>query len=327
MEAIARQENIGAVRQTALPSLYLELTKMRLSALVVITTIVGFLMGGLGAVDWARLLWTSIGVALTAGGANTFNQWMEVDRDRLMKRTRIRPIPSKALTRRHAFLFGLVISIAGPAILLARVNLLAALLAILTWLIYVGIYTPLKPVNSLCTLFGAVVGAIPPVIGWVAASGSIGFGALILAAVLFVWQIPHFLALAWIYRDEYARGGFRVLPVIDPTGHSTFRMAMLYSLCLIPVGFSGLIVGMSGWLYGIGALLLGGVMLLLSIDLYRRKGALQARRLFYASLIYLPALLGLMVIDKGPALELGPQYGNVATRHLSSPPEGPASSR
>lgn len=281
-------------------AIYGELGKFRLTALVLVTALVGFVMPVAGDLPFALLLWTILGVAFTACGVNALNQWMECEQDRRMRRTRLRPLPAGEIGSRHAFLAGSISTAAGPLLLWWQANGLAALLALLAAFLYVLIYTPLKSRNSLCTLVGAVVGALPPMIGWAAATGEISFGSVVLGSLLFVWQIPHFLSLAWLYREDYARGGFRMLPVVEPSGKTTFRMVILYSLALLPVAFAAVIAGMAGWTYGAGSLLLGLVMLALGIRFHRHRSDKSARRLFFASIIYLPLLFGLMVIDRGP---------------------------
>ncbi len=279
--------------------IYSELAKARLSSLVVMTAAVGFIVPE-ERVRWGLLFATVLGTALVAGGAGAFNMVMERDRDALMLRTKKRPIPAGEIGVLHASLFALVTGLAGLAILFFAVGPKPAELALYCILLYVLIYTPLKAYSSLNTLVGAVVGAIPPMIGWVASTGRIDFGALVLAAVLFVWQIPHFLSLAWMYREDYERGGYAMLSVIDPSGRSTVRMSLLYSLALIPIGIVAVAAGMAGVFFGIGAFLLGLMMTHLGIKFMRSKGQKEARGLFFASLLYLPVLLGLMVADRGP---------------------------
>ena len=284
-----------------LPALYMQLTKARLSALVVVTTAVGFIMASAGSIDWLRLLWTVLGTTLAAGGASAFNQLAEVRRDGLMSRTCTRPLPSGAMSLTHSFVFAMLLAFGGLAGLMVMVNLAAAGLALLTLLIYLFAYTPLKTRTSLNTLVGAICGAIPPMIGWVAATGTLDYGAWILALLLFVWQIPHFLALAWLYRKDYERGGFVMLPVIDPSGRLTGRVVVLMTLVLLPLGVAAALSGLAGWLYTFGSVALGLWMLRLGLRLHAQRSDSNARRVFVASLVYLPALLCLMVIDRGPA--------------------------
>jgi protoheme IX farnesyltransferase len=216
----------------------------------------------------------------------------------------------------HAFLAGLAFVAGGVVLLAARVNGLAAVLALLAAAVYVLAYTPLKPRSTLCTLAGAVVGAIPPMIGWAAATGSLAPGAWILAAVLFVWQIPHFLSLAWLYRRDYERGGFRMLPVIDESGVLTCRMAVIYSMALLPIGLAATWAGVAGWVYAAGSCVLALGMVAMALRFAVRREDADARRLFLASLVYLPLLLVLLVADRGPVAESIVLVGSLATGSL-----------
>jgi protoheme IX farnesyltransferase len=282
-------------------SLYMELTKARLSALVLLTTAVGFILASMAQIEWLGLMWTLLGTALAAGCANALNQAVEVDRDRRMLRTRRRPLPTGAISLRHSVIAAGLMGIAGVGVLALCVNFAAAGLALATILIYVLIYTPLKTRSTLNTLVGAVCGAIPPMIGWVAATGSIDHGAGLLGGILFVWQIPHFLALAWLYRDDYARGGFVMLPVIDRNGRLTCRVIVLSALLLVPLGLLMALLNLAGSLYAIGSLALSLWMLGLCARLYFRRSDSNARGVFLASITYLPLLMCLMVLDRGPA--------------------------
>jgi protoheme IX farnesyltransferase len=281
-------------------ALYLELSKARLSALVVLTTAAGFLLASEPNVDWSRLWWTLIGTALVAGGANGMNQLIERRQDARMERTRRRPLPSGQLNVTQAGRWAAAACILGTALLTALTNPLTGLLALFALVIYVLVYTPLKTRTSLCTLVGAVVGAVPPMMGWTSAAGALGHGAWVLGAVLFVWQIPHFLALGWLYRADYERGGFRMLPVIDRTGRLTCLAVVLYSLALLPAGLAAMMTGLIGWVAAAGSLLLGLALSVLAIRLYHQRTNTSARRLFLASVIYLSVLLGLMVADRRP---------------------------
>jgi protoheme IX farnesyltransferase len=282
--------------------IYLQLAKARLSALVLLTTAVGFVMGttGTGSIDWIRLLLTVGGTALAAGAANAFNQVAEMHRDALMHRTRTRPLPAGAIGPRHAVIFALLSAGAGLVILAVAVNLAAAGLALATICIYIGLYTPLKTRSTINTLVGAVCGAIPPMIGWVAATGSLEPGAWILGALLFVWQIPHFFALAWLYREDYTRGGYAMLPVLDRTGWLTGQVVVLTSLSLLPLALAVTLAGLTGWVYAAGSIVLGLWILVFGARLYTQRTDACARRLFVASIVYLPVLLCLMVADRGP---------------------------
>jgi heme o synthase len=275
-----------------------ELTKARLVTLVLVTTAVGFVLASRPPLPWIGLAWTLLGTALAAAGVMSLNQGVEWRRDALMERTRRRPVPSGAVSPRQAVAFGTLVSAAGIAVLALRVNALTALLGLAVVVLYVGVYTPMKTRTSLCTLAGAVCGAIPPMMGWSGAAGRLEFGAWVLAALLFLWQIPHFLALAWMYREDYERGGFRMMPSIDPSGSMTGRTAVLYCLALLPIGVVAKLAGLSGWVAAIGSLACGTVLLLLGVQLARAHSEGSARRLFLGTLAYLPLLLALMVIDR-----------------------------
>lgn len=282
---------------------YVELLKLRLSSLVLVSMVVGFYLGYAGPADvtfFMALLHAVLGTALVAGGAMALNQWMERDSDALMERTRNRPLPSGRIGAGEAFVFGLLISVAGLAYLAVMVNLLTAALAALTIGSYLLLYTPLKRRTPLCTLVGAVPGAIPPMMGYTAATGEVTAIAWVLFAILFVWQMPHFLAIAWLYREDYARGGQMMLPVVDPAGTATARHVILFSLTLVPVTLMPALLGMAGLTYFIGALAAGGVFLAFAVALAVRRTNVLARQVFLASVIYLPALLGLLMFDHGP---------------------------
>jgi protoheme IX farnesyltransferase len=279
---------------------YLELAKIRLTAMVLITTAVGFVLGSPVALDswaYARLFWTILGTGLAAAGASSLNQLLEIRRDAQMQRTCRRPLPAGQVSTLQAWLFALATSLAGVGILNELVNPLTALLGLANIVIYAAIYTPLKVRTSLCTLVGAVCGALPPIMGWTAAAGTIGLGGLLLGTILFLWQIPHFLALVWMLRDDYAKAGFRMLPLIDPQGHLTCLMIVLYSLALMPLGLVVTLSGLAGYLFAAVSLLLGLGMFLLALKLRRTKTPRNARRVFLASLVYLPLLMLFLVLD------------------------------
>ena len=283
---------------------YLELSKIRLTAMVLITAAVGFVLGSPGPLDYARLAWTILGTGLAGAGASALNQLLEIRRDAMMRRTRGRPLPTGQISPLHATLFAVATSLAGVAILNELVNPLTAFLGLANIVIYAMIYTPLKPRTSLCTLVGAVCGALPPIMGWTAACGEIGLGGVLLGMILFLWQIPHFLALAWMLRDDYAKAGFRMLPLIDPLGHLTCLMIVLYSLALLPLGLAVTFSGMAGYPFAAASLALGLAFFLLTLKLRRMKTARNARRVFLASLVYLPLLMLLLVLDRQPRLSL-----------------------
>jgi len=274
-----------------------DLTKLRLSGLVVFTGALGYLFAARGAVRPLTLLATCVGTFLLSGGACALNHWLESDVDARMNRTRNRPIPAGRMAPLTVLVIALALIGVGAALLLAAVNVLTAGLGLLAAVVYVALYTPLKRLTTLNTLAGAIVGALPPMMGWSAATGRLDTGAYVLGAILFVWQIPHFLAIAWMYRDDYRRGGLRMLPVVDHAGTTTARMVLLFSLALIPVSLLAFGVRPVGWLYPVGAVLLGAWFSWLALRLFRERTRVAARRVFFASLLYLPALFILMAFD------------------------------
>jgi protoheme IX farnesyltransferase len=276
---------------------FLELTKPRITFLVLVTTAVGYVVGLASGFDFAAFAALLAGTALVSGGASALNQYWERAADARMHRTSKRPIPSGRVAPGDALAFGLVISTAGFA-LLATVNGLTYFLGVLALGSYVLAYTPLKRVTSLCTVVGAVPGAIPPMMGWAAARGSLDPGAWGLFSLLFLWQLPHFLAIGWMFREDYERAGFPMLTVLDRDGGSTARQAVLSCAALLPVTvLAGALVS-AGMLYLVGVLALGGLFLAGSLRFALRKSREAARGLFLISILYLPALLALMVFDR-----------------------------
>jgi protoheme IX farnesyltransferase len=271
------------------------LVKVRLSLLVLITTLVGFLLGWRGPLHWALLAATLTGTALCAGGAAALNQWWERDLDARMKRTRTRPLPSRRMQPLDALLFGLFFSVAGVAILALFANPRAAFLAFATIAIYILVYTPMKRWSSLNTLVGAVPGALPPLIGWVAARGRYDLEGCLLFAVLWFWQMPHFLAIAWMYREDYENSGCVMITGHDPQGTITSRQALLYSLCLTVITLLPGLIGFNSPLYFFAALALGTAFCGIAMSFAFRRDRSAARRLFFCSILYLPLLLGTLV--------------------------------
>lgn len=279
---------------------YLALTKPRVTLMVLLTMMFGFYIGARGEMNWLLLAHALFGTALVAGGTSALNQYLERDLDAKMLRTKNRPLPSGRLAPNAALAFGVLISIIGLAHLILFVNTLTALLAGLTLASYVFLYTPLKTRSAISTIVGAVPGALPPMGGWTAARGELGIEAWVLFAILFIWQLPHFLAIAWLYREDYARGGFPMLPVIDPEGHSVGRQVLTNCLALLPVSLLPTLVGMAGSTYFFGALGLSMIFFICGTGVIIQRSNLSAQRLMRASLLYLPALLGLMAFDKTP---------------------------
>lgn len=276
---------------------FAELTKPRITALVLVTAAVGYAVGGQGSFDPAAFLVFLAGTGLLCGGASTLNQYMERDADARMVRTSRRPIPAGRLRPEEALAFGIALSAAG-LVVLSFVNLLTVALGAASLLSYVLAYTPLKRVTSLCTVVGAVPGALPPLMGWAAARGELGAAGWGLFAILFLWQLPHFLAIGWLYRDDYARGGFPMLAVMDPDGSASGRQALLYTAALLPVTLAAGVLAAAGKGYLLGALAMGVVFLACAALFAWKRSARTARRLFLVSVLYLPALLGLMVFDR-----------------------------
>ncbi len=281
-------------------SSFLQLVKPRLNLLVVLTMLGGYYMGArAGQTGWP-LVFALLGAALVAAGAAALNQYMERDLDALMERTRNRPLPSGSLTPSACLAFGALLALAGMLTLALLVNLLTAALALLTCVVYLVFYTPLKRVTPLNTLVGAIPGAIPPVMGWTAAQASLGPEAAALFAILFFWQMPHFLAIAWLYREDYARAGFRMLPLEDGGAKRTGFAAVLYSTAMVPAALLPVLLGLAGNLYLVGAALLSLGFLAASANMARDPSEASARWLFRISLLVLPLLFLLMALDKVP---------------------------
>jgi heme o synthase len=289
-------EAVPLVRPRALD--YLELTKPRIAVLVLATVVTGFLLASHQSVDGWRLLHVVIGTSLVAGGASALNQWLERHRDARMSRTANRPLPAGRLLPTEALAFGISLGVSGTLYLLVTLpSPLTALIAVITFACYVGAYTPLKPVTTWNTLIGAVPGALPPVIGYSAVAGSLDLGALILFLIVFIWQIPHFFAIAWMYRFQYARAGLLMLPVVDPHGRRTALQMVLYCLALLPISLLPVYLHSAGWLYGVGAVLLGFFFLNAACRFARQRNDTRARRVLRTSLLYLPGLLLLLLLD------------------------------
>ncbi len=290
-------------------SYYLTLTKPRIAVMVLITVATGFLLGArgstyppslLGTSKLSTLLLTLIGTGLVAGSASVWNQVIERVRDSRMRRTSQRPLPMGHVTPFESALFGSVIGILGVAILALGANMTAALVALATFVLYVAVYTPLKPLTTLNTAIGAIPGALPPVIGWAGATGNVGIEAWSLFLIVFLWQFPHFLAIAWIHREDYARGGHKMLPSVDPSGIMTSRQAVIYALALIPVGLLPTALGLAGSYYFAGALALGLFYLWKAVQFWRDVTDASARRLLRTSFLYLPAVLALLLLNPMP---------------------------
>lgn len=276
---------------------FLALTKPRLNSLVVVTAGIGYYLGAPGDLHLASLVEAVLGIALVAGGAAGLNQIYERDTDGLMFRTRMRPLAAQRVTIAEALVFSIALATIGLGILAATSNILAAFLALVTLVSYNVVYTPMKRHSELATLVGAVPGALPPMIGWAAARGALTPEAWALFAIVFVWQIPHFMAIAWLYRADFGRAGFPLLPVVEPTGKSTARQAVLFSLVLVPLSLVPYFLKMSGPAYAIGAAAGSVALLCLAISFALQRTDDRARLLFLGSITYLPVLWGMLILD------------------------------
>lgn len=298
MKATAITENgLGSVLR-GLASDYAELVKLRLTFLVLLSTLAGFYMGAETSVKFGLMIQTLFGTALVAAGAAALNQWIERYADAKMTRTSGRPLPAGRMQPQEAFVFGTLVSLIGVIYLAVSVNALTGLLAGITLLSYLFVYTPLKRVTWLNTIIGAVPGALPPLIGWVGARGELSREGWVLFAILFFWQMPHFFAIAWVYRRDYELGGFRMLPAIDPDGTRTGRQALHHAVMLLGASLLPVALGMAGVAYLVLALVIGTAFAGCALRFSIHRTDSSARWLFAASIIYLPLLLGMMAFDK-----------------------------
>jgi protoheme IX farnesyltransferase len=277
---------------------FVALTKPRLNGLVVATSAAGYYLGAPGQPDFTRMALVALGTALVAGGAAVLNQVYERDTDALMTRTRLRPLPDRRVSPGEATAFGFVLSAAGLAMLAARATLTATLLALCTLVIYLAVYTPMKRRTPRATLVGAVPGALPPLIGWASSHGGVSIGGLALFAIVFVWQIPHFMAIAWMYRDDYRAAGLPMLSVIDPSGRRVGRQALVYAAALVIVGVLPARAGLSGLPSAIVTIVLGLVLLALAARFARAPSDRSAYGLFIGSIVYLPLTWIALVADR-----------------------------
>src|SRR5262245_36097245 len=288
---------IAVARSTRIAD-YVELAKLRLNALVVATSAAGYYLGAAGALDWRQMLIAVGGTAAVAAGAAVLNQVSERDTDALMRRTRLRPLPDGRVSLVEARVFGLSLIVVGLADLALRTTLVATVLAAATVVIYLAVYTPMKRRSAFATLVGAVPGALPPLIGWTAARGTVSIGGAVLFAIVFLWQIPHFMAISWLYRDDYGKAGFPMLPVVEPDGRRTGRQAVMYAAALLPVSLMPGLIGLTGALYVALAAILGLALFVLAVAFARRRTDAAARTLFFASIVYLPLIWAAMIFGK-----------------------------
>lgn len=294
---------------TGLARDYAELTKARITTLIVLTAWCGYFFGAhrAGLSSWSvGLFHALLGIALVSSGTAALNEVMEAKVDARMRRTASRPLPSGRMSRMHAVIVGLVLTLGGSAYLAIYTNLLTGLLVFLTALVYLAAYTPLKKISPMCTFVGAFPGAMPVALGWTAVRGRIEIETLILFAIMFVWQFPHFLSIAWLYREDYAQGEIRMLPVVDSDGKSTVWRILAYSVALIPVSILPVAMGMAGRIYLVGAILMGAMLFRVSMGMATPQlpataaaSKPHARRLLRATILYLPALFALMMVNAG----------------------------
>ncbi len=289
LERLSARERIAA---------YLELTKPRITFLIVLTAAAGFALASPGRVDYRAMLTAMVGIALLSSGIATLNQYMERELDGLMRRTASRPLPTGKLMPWEALAFGAGLTVGAEIYLAVLVNPLSAVLGLTVISGYLFGYTPLKTRTSLSTFVGAFPGAVPPLIGWASARGTVGIEAWVLFAILFLWQFPHFLAIAWMYREDYTRAGILMLPVVEPDGRVTGQQIVLYTVMLLPVSLLPTLLGTAGKIYFVGAIVLGLVFLFFSLRAAFSKSRQAARHLLLASVIYLPLLFILMVLDR-----------------------------
>jgi len=277
---------------------FLELTKPRIAFMLVLTSAAGFYLGNRGTVDLVLFTNAMIGITLLAFGVATLNQWLERRTDVLMKRTAKRPLPTGKVTPVEALVFGAILCLSSELYLYFLVNPVTATLGLTVIIGYVLLYTPLKTRTPASTAIGAIPGAMPPLMGWTAAAGEITLGGWALFTFLFLWQFPHFLAIAWLYKDEYAKAGILMLPVVEPSGRITARQIVLFAIMLVPVSLAPFFLGFAGWIFLAAATILGIWFLVESVRTARAKTPEMARRLLLVSVIYLPILFAVMVLDK-----------------------------
>lgn len=294
-EAIINKSSAPTLSEKA--AAYLELTKPRITFLVVLSALAGFCLASKGNVNWLSFLHFAIGISLLTSGTSTLNQYLERESDKLMRRTMHRPLPAGKLSPWSALVFGLLIALLGEIYLAWMINSLTAVLGFCAIASYILLYTPLKQKTTLCTSIGAFPGALPPLLGWTAASNEIAIGGIVMFAILFLWQFPHFYSIAMMYAEDYGRAGIKMLPVVEPECKSTARQIVAYAAILLPVSLIPFFLKMSGSIYLISALLLGGLFLYVSIHTARTKTKPDARKLLKTSVIYLPLLFIIMVLN------------------------------
>jgi len=285
------------MKSKTLMSAYIELTKPRILLMVLLTTAMGYFLGSARLWSWSTAAYLMLGTGAVCAGATALNQYLERDADAKMLRTQNRPIPTGTIQSNHALLFGITLVLVGVFFLYWKVNLLCAFLSLLTAFLYVLVYTPLKRMSWLNTTIGAIPGALPPLGGWAAATGDLSQGGWILFWILFIWQHPHFYAIAWMYKEDYQRGGFQMLPVVEPDGKSTFNQINFFLILMIFTAILPFLTGMSGQIYLIGAILLSLLFMLSGLKVTASRTFSDAKALLANSIIYLPTILVLILLD------------------------------
>lgn len=298
VKATVQTVPVGIIAERSRVGVFADLIKARLTTLVLLTTLAGFYLGARSTLDLALMLRALLGTALLASGAAALNQLLERRQDALMKRTISRPLPAGQLQPETVLAFGAACSVAGLLWLALAVNPLTALVGLVTLCAYLFVYTPLKRMTWMNTLVGAIPGALPPVMGWTAARGELSLEGLALFAIVALWQLPHFFAIAWLYRDDYARGGFKMLPSVDPDGRRTAQQSVAYTLALLVVSVCPFALKLAGPVYLASALVVGGAYLACAIQFARQLTEGRARQMFFASIVYLPLLLAALTLDK-----------------------------
>lgn len=293
-----RTETVAVAHTSSRLADYVTLAKPRLNMLVVVTSLSGYVMAHGDMSNVALVLSLVIGTALVASGASAFNQVYERHTDGLMRRTRLRPMPDGRIRPTEGLIYAAVLCVAGITLLATGATPLSAIVAMATLTFYAVIYTPLKLKTSFATVIGAIPGALPPVIGWTAAANELSRGAWVLFGIVFLWQLPHFLAIAWMYREDYARAGFPMLPVIQPDGRSTARQSVAYASALLPVSLAPTLVGMATPAYFVAALILTLAFIGLTLRFARTRSEVDARRVFFGSITYLPILWTVMILGR-----------------------------
>ena len=291
--------NKSLIKNLLIVNSYIDLMKPSILIMVLITTILGFYLGSDGNIVWINLIWMLTGTTFSAGGASVLNQYLERDQDKIMNRTCDRPIPLGIISPYNALVFGIITVIIGTSILVVKINLLTGFLSLLTVFMYVLVYTPMKRVTWLNTSIGSVPGALPPIGGWAAATNSIDSGAWILFGILYLWQHPHFFAIAWMCKNDYEKAGFKMLPVIEPDGKRTVRQILWHLSLLFPISLLPVLIGMNGYIYLYGSLIITLYYFLSAFPMLKNKSHKNASQILKASVLYLPALLVIIIIDKG----------------------------